>query len=171
MIRLFAFFLIAGGLLSCRAQSKIDPEAARVAIDSAQTRLERFVDAGQADSVAASFTQDGWQMPPNMAPLAGRDSIVSFWRNAFQWGKWDLDAAVSEVTVADSLAIERGTYNIRFTAAGAQSPIPSFADRGNHVTLWRRESDGRWRIQWDAIVSTQPAAGAPATGAPGRPPR
>ena len=94
-------------------------------------------------------------MPPNMAVLAGRDSVRAFWTNALKTGKWDFELKAEDVVAADSLAVERGTFNLK-VLAGPDAQYPSFEDRGNYVILWRRESDGNWRIVWDAPVSTVP---------------
>ena len=72
------------------------------------------------------------------------------------------------MVAADSVAVERGSFTLKFTA-GAQAPMPSFEDRGNYVVLWRRERDGRWRIVWDAPVSVLPPPGAPAGGGGSQP--
>lgn len=133
-------------------------------IDSLNTKIESWYAAGQIDSLASVFAEDAWQLPPNSPPLVGRDSIRAFWSNAVQWGQWEFDLNIEDVVTADSLAIERGSYTMRFTA-GPQAPIPSAEDRGNYVVLWRQQSDGHWRLMWDAPVSVLPLPGAPSAGA------
>ena len=153
---------IAGILSACQAAQVPDAEGVRQAIDSLNTRLEAWYAAGEIDSVAAVFAEGAWQMPPNSAPLVGRDSLRSFWATAVEWGSWDFDLETQDVVVADSIAVERGCYTLRFTA-GPQSPIPSSEDRGNYVVLWRQADDGAWRVVWDAPVSVVPPSGPPVT--------
>ncbi len=153
MIRGLVILVFAIGAMACRAESHTDPASARRAIDSLQTRIETWTAAGQADSVAGLFAENGWQMTPNGPPLVGRDSIRTFWARSFRNGQWQIELETAELVGADSLAVERGTYSVRFTALPS-SPIQSFGDNGNHLTVWRLGEDGRWRIQWDAIVST-----------------
>ena len=156
--------LVVAVLCACQTEARTDPAAVRGVIDSLNTKLEGWYAAGQIDSVAAVFAEDAWQMPPNHAPLIGRDSVRSFWGNAVRGGRFEFDLQTAEVIAADSLAVERGRYMLKFTA-GSGAPMPSFEDRGNYVVVWRRERDGRWRIMWDAPVSVLPPPGAPAAAA------
>ncbi|HEV7839817.1 MAG TPA: DUF4440 domain-containing protein [Gemmatimonadaceae bacterium] len=165
MLRSAAGLLIVIGLCACRSESRVptgaDATAARHAIDSLNNRFATHVAAGQIDSVSSMFAQDVWQMPPNMAPLVGRDSVLRFWTNMTKAGKVEFDLKTQDVIAADSIAVERGTFTLRF-AAGPGAPMPSFVDRGNYVVVWRQEGDGQWRVVWDAPVSTVPMPTPPA---------
>jgi ketosteroid isomerase-like protein len=170
MSRCVVCLVVAAGLCACRPYNRTDREEVRRVIDSLNTKIEGWYAAGLADSLASAVVEDVWQMPPNSPPVVGRDSVRAFWTNAFSWGRWNFDLETVDVVAADSLAVERGRYTVKFTA-GQQSPIPSSEDRGNYVVLWRRETDGHWRAVWDAPVSSLPPAGAPASGARSTPPK
>jgi ketosteroid isomerase-like protein len=161
--RLFGLVVVVA-LSACNAgggkQSVASPTDVRHVIDSLNAKLATAFDAGQADSVADIYAQDMWQLPPNSPPLVGRDSVLSFWRNALATGKWQFDLKSDDVVVADTLAVERGHYTLK-TTAGPKAQYPSFEDRGNYVVLWRRDGDGHWRAVWDAPVSTVPMPAAP----------
>lgn len=153
---LMASVLAAG----CTGTSRSDVADVREVIDTHNANIERWYVAGHADSIASVFAEDGWQMPPNAPPLVGRDSVRAFWANATRWGRWEFDLQSRDVITEGSLAVERGKFTLRFTP-GSQAPMPAFEDRGNYVVLWRRDTDGEWRIVWDAPVSEMPPAGAP----------
>lgn len=72
-------------------------------------------------------------------------------------GRWEFDPHVEEIIVRDSIAVERSSYSLRYSAhVGADGP-PSFEDRGSWVNVWRRDEDGQWRILWTIAASELPS--------------
>jgi ketosteroid isomerase-like protein len=132
-------------------------ENVRAAIERQNANAERWYASGDIDSLASVFAVDAWQMPPNSPPLVGREAIRGFWSNAVKWGKWQFAIQTQEVSVSGPMAVERGKYNLRFTAGPAAPPgMSSFEDHGNYLVHWRRDPDGAWRVVGDAPVSDMP---------------
>jgi len=131
----------------------------RHAIEANNANAKRWYLAGQVDSLVGLFAQDVWQLPPNMPPVVGRDSLRAFWTTAFKWGRWEFDLQTQDVATGGSIAVERGRYTVKFTPR-AQAPMPALEDHGTYVVLWRQELDGRWRAVWDAPVSEVPPSSA-----------
>jgi uncharacterized protein (TIGR02246 family) len=132
-------------------------EQVRSIIEHANANAVRWYAAGDVELLASIFAEDGWQMPPHQPPLVGRSAIREFWRNAVNWGTWIFTLKIQSVDVSDPIAVERGTYILKFTAgAGAPPGMSSFNDRGNYLVHWRHEPDGEWRIVADAPVSELP---------------
>jgi len=153
--------LLPGVILACQRTPAPNSVPVRQAIEAHNANAERWYLNRQVDSLAAIFAEDVWQLPPNMAPIVGHDSLRAFWTNALTWGRWEFDLQTQDVVTAGSLAVERGRYALKFTP-GAQAPMPAFEDRGNYVVLWRQDADGEWRVVWDASVSELPPPGPPA---------
>ena len=156
---LLGIVLIAA-LSGCQRAATTDPKAVRQIIEDHNAQAERWYAAGQVDSLADLFAEDVWQLPPNSRPVVGRDSLRRYWATALKWGGWDFALATQDVVTSGPLAVERGRYAVRFTAT-PHAPLPSFADSGNYVVLWREERDGQWRAVWDAPVSVLPPPGQP----------
>jgi ketosteroid isomerase-like protein len=137
-------------------------EQVRRIIERHNANAVRCYAAANVDALSSIFAEDAWQMPPHQAALVGRSAIRQFWRNAVRWGKWDFTLTIQNVDVSEPMAVERGTYVLKFTA-GSDAPkgMTSFEDRGNYLAQWRHESDGEWRIVADAPVSELPLPSAP----------
>lgn len=166
-----SLLLLATALAACSPEPErtaaTDPAEVKAIIDSLNTKLEGWYAAGHVDSVASVFTEDTWQMPPNNAPLVGRDSLASWWRGATGAGKFEFDFSAQDVVAEGRIAVERGKYTMKFTP-NEGAPIPAFEDRGNYVVMWRKDADGHWRIAWDAPVSELPLTAAQADEVAGR---
>ena len=144
-----------------------DASAVRVAIDEVNEELVGCWNSGEYECVAAAFTEDGWQMMPNTQARAGTDDIQRYWQLAFGWGQWEVTLSTAILEASGPVAIERGKYTMRFAADVAAPPgRTSSQDRGNYVTHWRLDSDGRWRIAAQALVSEVPARVIPAAPVP-----
>ena len=136
-----------------------DAAVVRRIIDRKNREICRAYADGDADRVAAIFSEQCSQMPPNAPPLVGREAVRRFWAEATRWGRWNFEIEAREVLLEGDVAAERGAYTLRLEA-GPEAP-PGFEaqqDSGNYLVVWRREGDGEWRAFWDAAVSDRPSA-------------
>ena len=145
------------GVLACIGAAETEPTDVRAVIEARNADFERWYAAGEIDSAAMMFADDAWQMPPNQPPLVGRDEYREFWSRAAGWGLWAFDLRTEDVAAAGRIAVERGSYSLRFlpndSAPEGMEPIE---DEGNYVVYWRLDPDGIWRAVWDAPVSSKP---------------
>jgi len=157
-----AVLVLCLSLSACASGPPRDATRVRDAIVRNNANAVRWYAMGDAESLAGMCTEGAWQMPPNHPPLVGREAIRQFWRQAFQWGKWDFTLDTQDVDVSGPLAVERGKYVLRFTAGPGTPPgMASFEDRGNYLVHWRYEADGQWRAVGDAPVSELPLPPSP----------
>jgi len=165
-------FALGIAMAACTNVKQVpDETSVRDIIDTQNQELVECWNGGEYECVAAAFSEEGWQMMPNAQAQAGTEAIRRFWQQAFGWGQWEFSMEPSLLEQSGPVVIERGKYTIRFVAdAGAPPGRPSSQDRGNYLTHWRLDSDGRWRIAAQALVSEVPARVIAAPQTPPSPP-
>jgi uncharacterized protein (TIGR02246 family) len=95
---------------------------------------------GDAEAVAALYTEDGQLLPPGAAVVEGRSAIAAFWKGAIDAGMKELALETVEVESAGDLAYEVGTAKI---VAGEGQ-----VTQDRYLVVWKREN-GEWRLHRD----------------------
>jgi len=164
------------GAVSCKpkpetpdqTQARMEQEAAaaRTQIEALAKRWEGWEAAGQADSVAAAFTERGYELPPNAPPRMGRDAIKASSTQQYSMGQWAIHLSVDQVTANGPLAFARGVYEVAMTPGpNAPAGAMAIADTGKWVGELR-QSGGTWQfatLMWNSnIPLPPPPATAPA---------
>lgn len=155
-------YLLSAALLSsawacARDTGPVDTAADEQAIAAVRGREMRAFTAGAIDSALAVFTADAVLMPPNEPTRAGADEIRAWLQgmaNQFSVAGRYSDA---QLTVSGDVAVERYVADLRLTPkAGGAATEERF--KGIHV--YRRQSDGSWRITHDVWNADGPPAAA-----------
>lgn len=144
------------------ARMVADAAAARTAIEASNVRFMAHFNAGQGDSVAAHYAEDGRVMAPNMAVASGRPAIAA---SMGTMAGATLVLTTESVAANGPLAIERGKYSITLTPPGAPAPI---TDTGKYLVHWRKVGDN-WMMVDDIWNSDLPAMPAMPAGPPAKP--
>jgi uncharacterized protein (TIGR02246 family) len=123
-------------------------------IDSVREAHVAAINSRDAAALAALFTEDALQMPPNAPSNAGRANIESWARAFLRAFEVQFSLSVMELEIADSRAVEIGAYEITLIpdAGGAR-----IEDRGKYITIYRRLPEGGWGVVRDIWNSDQPA--------------
>jgi ketosteroid isomerase-like protein len=118
------------------------------AIRTARDRQLRLIRAADWNSLVRElYTDDAVVMPSNTEPL---DTPAKIRKYCEDFPKLESISITNvEIDGRADLAWERGRFELK--ASGV-------TDRGSHLTLWRRQSDGTWRIFRDIWHSDLPAA-------------
>ena len=132
------------------ARMASDAAAARTAIEASNARFVTHFNAGQGDSVAAHYTEDGRVMAPNVPVASGRQAIAAAMG---AMGGATLVLTTESVDANGALAVERGTYKVTLTPPGATAPI---TDTGKYLVHWRKVGDN-WMMVDDIWNSDLPA--------------
>jgi len=132
-----------------------DPDVS--AIESMNKQTEAAYIADDWMRFMDFFTDDAIWMPPNEAPLIGKEAM---WSWAKQW--WDestieeMTVSYEEIVVAGDWAFERhNRTTVTVPKAGGESSTSH--DKG--IWLLRRQADGSWKIA-RYIWNTNPSPGA-----------
>jgi len=136
------------------ARMASEAAAARTAIEASQARFVVHFNAGQGDSLAAHYTEDGRVMAPNTPVASGRQAIAA---SMGMMGGATLVLTTESVAANGSLAVERGTYKITLTPPGATAPI---TDTGKYLVHWHKVGDN-WMMVDDIWNSDLPAMPEP----------
>lgn len=155
-------------LAACKPAATPPPDtsaAARTAIDAANASWPRLTSAGHADSIADLYAADAVVMPPNMAPVHGRDSIRAFFAT-INTVKPVLELNSVAVWGSGSAATEMGRWKWTWPAAATRPPGVPPVDSGKYLVRWVEEN-GKWLMAQDIWNSDLPnpipqAAPAPA---------
>jgi ketosteroid isomerase-like protein len=150
--------LLAAVLLLAACQPAATPaglaEADRAAIQKATEDAQAHFNAQPADFRAhanGQYTADAVFMPPNMAEIKGADNIGNWMAsypaiNNTKFTIVDLDGS-------GDLAYVHGTYEMDVTPPGM---TVAMHDKGKYVEIWKKQSDGSWKIVRDIFNSDMP---------------
>jgi uncharacterized protein (TIGR02246 family) len=117
-------------------------------IDAAWTRSD-------ADGITRYLAEDEVLLPPNSAPLVGRDAINAWLRKFFKdYTLTDLAMPERQVTVSGDIAVEASSYRWKLVPKDGGEPI---ADAVNWVGIWERRGDRGWMEVRGIWNSTLPA--------------
>jgi uncharacterized protein (TIGR02246 family) len=127
-------------------------EEIRMEIEKANQRFGEGIRKGDASIVGALYTSDALLMPPNSEMIRGRQDTQRFWDGAIKMGVKDAVLKTVEIQRMGDTVHEVGNYTLKIHPQGS-SP---FEDKGKYVVLWKKDSDGTWRLHRDIWNSSLP---------------
>ena len=145
------WWLLVGSLIplaGCsREQQKV---SATTAADAIWKEYAVSLNEGDLERWLALWTEDGIQMPPDEAAIAGKDNIRA--RNEAVLDKFTFEIGITnqEIETAGDLAYSRGTYKARLMPKEGGRPI---SIDGKYLTILERQPDGSWKIHRDIFNS------------------
>ena len=141
-----------------QAEARIAQESAafKTALKGIENRWEAFSAAGQGDSIASLFMEDGRNNPPNEPAQVGRAAIAK--AEAAQNGLYTFSLSIlSEDAAANGpIGVEHGTYGVEGKVKkGAPKGVPAkFSDHGNYLIHWHNVN-GTWQVADLVFTSSQ----------------
>lgn len=154
-----SILLLLVSLIACagiaRAQapaqsSAIDPEI-RKAIDAGNAKYADAFAKSDAGALAGLYDESGSRFSPNGVVVRGRPAIAQnvagFMKSVT--GPIKVHIETQDLWLVDDLAYETGKYTYTFTPPGKTETQTG----GHYVTVWKRQTDGDWKIMADMGVS------------------
>ena len=148
-------------LASACNQTPPDTRAAdEGAIRDADTRWSKTAAAGDLEGTVAYYAEDASLLPPNAPIASGKPAIHAMWAGLLGPGtsiSWQANRV--EVARSSDLAYIEGTYQLSMKDPQG-NPVN---DKGKFVEVWKKQTDGKWKVVADIFNSDLPvAAPAPA---------
>lgn len=109
-------------------------------IDAGNQATAAAIMAGDAESVAAGYTDDAYVLAPDAATVRGREGIRLFWQGMIESGVKNVHIGTGEVASSGDLAYAVGTLEV----TGADDTT----GYARYVLVFKRVS-GEWRLHLD----------------------
>ena len=120
--------------------------ASEAEIEAARAEWMALFSAGDGAAVAErSFSEDAMLLPPDSAPVMGREAIAAFWQGAFDAGVTDLKLDTISIEVIGDTGIVTGYYTVTVPTEGGGTIEAS----GKELLIYKKEADGVWRATRD----------------------
>jgi uncharacterized protein (TIGR02246 family) len=114
--------------------------------------------ANDVDGTVSYYTDDASLLPPNAPAATGKPAIRSAWAALLVPGNavsWQADKV--EVARSSDLAYTVGTYQATIKDPQGKT----LADRGKYTEVWKKQTDGKWKVVADMYNSDLPMTPAP----------
>lgn len=123
------------------------------AIKEVLRRYASTANDGDFESWIGLWDANGCQMPPGIPCRIGVETIRKAMQPDFDAMNLKLDiVSIDEATVFGDLGLTRCTYSLKGTPKAGGDAVPIEPD-GKALTLYRRQTDGSWKIAYDCFNS------------------
>lgn len=142
--RTLAFLVISSLAVSaCQRESGSLTDADRIAIQAAIDDITKGALDGDWRRVASNYTEDGMLFPPNVPAVQGRPAIEKFFTAFPRVTSFTQEAIEIEGSGGLAYVPTKGTLTV--LPPGAKAAV---ADTIKAFTIWRKQSDGSWQVEW-----------------------
>jgi uncharacterized protein (TIGR02246 family) len=142
------------------ARQQVDLESVRAAVRAADQNWLKATASNDMNAFLSYISTSGSMLPPGRPAVNGPDAIREWASAMFSAPGFSITWKPATVDVAASadLGYTRGAYELHMPGPNGMP----MRDRGKYVTVWRKESDGKWRVVVDMFNSDAPPSATPA---------
>jgi ketosteroid isomerase-like protein len=158
-----AWFAGAAALAFAQDNRKAPPtsaadQAALRAIENGHDAFMAAMRNNDANALARLLAPDAVFYPPNRAAVTGAEAVRKWYQSVVDNMKTTaVEISDRTVTLAGTHAIEEGRFVWNLAPSSGGAPIE---DRGKFIAIWKRQSDGTWKVARDIWNSVLPAPSA-----------
>ena len=157
--RILTLMILVFGVMAAIPQTGAAQSKDERAIRAVGEAWQRYIAEDKVDSIVGIFTPDAIFMLANSPPTRGTVALRAGWDELVKTPGLDLHWTPQRIDVTSpTRAVEYGTYTESY-----DTPNGKGRDAGTYVTVWHKQR-GKWKVAYDAPVSSLPAA--PAAAAP-----
>ncbi len=126
----------------------------REAIDKGHELFLAAMEANDPQALGRLCANDALFMPPNEASVVGSTGVANWYDGVVKQARTNnVTVSNRNVVVSGDIGYERGIFVWQLTPLAGGGPIQS---RGNFLAIWRRETDGTWKIVHNIWNSLEP---------------
>ncbi len=143
------------------AVSAADTKNIEQALRDLDAQWSAAAGAKDIEKTISFYSQDAIVLPTNAPAATTKDAIRNTWKELLASPGLTISWKTTKVEVAKSgdIAYTTGTYELTMNDASGK-PVP---DHGKYVEVWKKQTDGKWKVAVDIWNSDLPlSAAAPA---------
>jgi len=142
-------------LAACCAGCQKEPIDARAqderAIREADAATLKAAQANDVDGAVANYADDADWLPPNAPMVHGKTAIRAGWAKLLGNPGFTIDWQINKVEIARAGDLAYTIYAYQMAVEGGNGkPI---IDQGKDMAVWKKQSDGAWKIVADTFNS------------------
>ena len=150
--------LICALLVGCNAPEPFDTAGVKAKIEADMKAYEQAAVRGDAAATASYYDENAVVLVSGMPMVRGRANIEKVMRS---WAQSEMKmkeftSTTISVEGAGDLAVQLGRIFQTFEMSGKV-----IADTGKFVTVWKKQTDGSWKIAYDSWNTDIPAPAMP----------
>jgi uncharacterized protein (TIGR02246 family) len=144
---------LIGGCMSGPGRDSSTAESATAVGNGMVRALETAFNAGEAEAVAALFTDDAVLMASQQPDKVGRAAILKAYADQFAAYTIQIHGVAVETKLFGDHGFSRGTYEVTLIPKSGGDRI---VDGGRFFTLLQRQPDGTWKSIREMSNSEKP---------------
>jgi uncharacterized protein (TIGR02246 family) len=134
-------------------------EADEAAIRAADAAVLKAAQSKDVAGATANYADDASWLPPNAPLVQGKAAIRNAWSQLLAIPGLKIDWQLIKVDVSQAGDMAYTLYKYQMTMSGPNGA--SINDTGKDMAVWKKQSDGTWKMVADTFSSDIPMPSVP----------